>query len=66
MINNRNYFRIGCRKNKSLVLPFDRLKIISVNDLVEKLVLINYLQNIIIDLSLDNQYTVEMIITGKG
>ena len=66
MINNRNYFRIGCKKNKSSVLPIDRLNIISVNDIVEILVLIYYLQNIIIDLSLDNQYTVEMIITGKG
>ena len=47
LITKSKYFRSRCKTNKSLVLLIDRLKIVSVHDIIERFVPITYLQKII-------------------
>ena len=63
MITDREYLRIGCKTNKSSVLTIDWLKILSMHDIIKILVSTTYLKYSIKDLSLGNQYTVDIIIT---
>ena len=45
----KKYFRIICKNNKRLVLLIDKIKIVSVHDIIDILVPTYYLLNIITD-----------------
>ena len=53
-MNDRKYFRNGCKSNKGLVQSIDQLMIESVHDIIEMSILITYISNTLFGWSLGN------------